>query len=197
MRVGTAIECLCPAGSAGGLGAAGQCAKKSACVSRVLACAVKKKKGEKQKWRIGASIPVPLACEASDLPIDLIPQNETDANLAVYKPMERYNHHLSQHAHPTPASALCSYRASRHRDIRANHSKSAMPKARTNSTGAPPRPRVAASQHEPPPCTSPMARAHRTDRSLMREKRRKDGGGEAGKASAFSYFDALQHCTRD
>ena len=114
--------------------------KKSACVSRVLACAVKKKKGETQKWRIGASIPVPLACEASDLPIDLIPQNETDANLAVYKAMERYNHHLSQHAHPTPASALCSYRASRHRDIRANHSKSAMPKARTNSTGAPPPP---------------------------------------------------------
>ena len=28
------------------------------------------------KWRIRASIPVPLACEASDLPIDLIPQSE-------------------------------------------------------------------------------------------------------------------------
>jgi len=35
----------------------------------------REEKKEKRKWRIGASIPVPLACEASDLPIDLIPQN--------------------------------------------------------------------------------------------------------------------------
>jgi len=30
-----------------------------------------------KKWRIRASIPVPLACEASDLPIDLIPQTDS------------------------------------------------------------------------------------------------------------------------
>ena len=29
----------------------------------------------KQLWSSGASIPVPLACGASDLPIDLLPQN--------------------------------------------------------------------------------------------------------------------------
>ena len=33
------------------------------------------KQKKQKKWRIGASIPVPLACEASDLPIDLIPQS--------------------------------------------------------------------------------------------------------------------------
>jgi hypothetical protein len=59
----------------------------AACRGRLKREEKKEKKGKKReeeggrgrknspKWRIGASIPVPLACEASDLPIDLIPQN--------------------------------------------------------------------------------------------------------------------------
>jgi hypothetical protein len=34
---------------------------------------VRKKAGQPKSWRLGASIPLPLACEASALPFELSP----------------------------------------------------------------------------------------------------------------------------
>ena len=42
--------------------------------SSVVSRRARRRAAKRQKWSIGASIPVPLACEASDLPIDLMPR---------------------------------------------------------------------------------------------------------------------------